>query len=83
MSNGDIINCSTFPQDYDFMGRDVQYVCGMCVPPVMMAQIARQIYLQWFVDELEREEMEAEAADDIPPGAIVNSGEFYPIGEHP
>ena len=61
------------------MGREVQYVCGMCVPPVMMAQIARQIYLQWFGGD----ELEAEAADDIPPGAIVNSGEFYPIGEHP
>lgn len=79
LSDGDIINCSTFPQDYDFMGQNVQYVCGMCVPPVMMAQIARQIYLQWFGGD----EVEAEAEDDIPPGAIVNSGEFYPIGEHP
>lgn len=79
LSNGDMINCSTFPQDYDFIGREVQYVCGMCVPPVMMAQIARQIYLQWFGGD----ELEAEAEDDIPPGAIVNSGEFYPIGEHP
>ena len=79
MSKGDIVNCSTFPQDYDFMGEDVQRVCGMCVPPVMMAQIARQIYLQWFGGE----EIEAEANDDIQPGAIINSDSFYPIGEHP
>ncbi len=35
---------STFPQDYDFNGQPIQYVCGMCVPPVMMAQIATRVY---------------------------------------
>ena len=47
MTDRDIINCQTFPQDYDFMDQSVQYVCGMSVPPVMMAQIARQVYEQW------------------------------------
>jgi len=37
MTDKDIISCQTFPQDYDFMGQNVQYVCGMSVPPVMMA----------------------------------------------
>lgn len=47
LSNGDIINCSTFPQDYDFCGRNVQYICGMSVPPNMMANIAREVKKQW------------------------------------
>ena len=52
-SDADFINVQTFPQDYNFGGQSVQYVCGMSVPPVMMAQIARQIYLQWFKPEEE------------------------------
>ena len=47
MTDHDIINCQTFPQDYNFLGSDVQYVCGMSVPPVMMAKIAEQVYFQW------------------------------------
>ena len=43
----DYINAQTFPQDYDFGKQSVQYVCGMSVPPVMMAQISAQIYEQW------------------------------------
>ena len=29
------------------MDQNVQYVCGMSVPPVMMAKIAEQVYRQW------------------------------------
>lgn len=47
MTDRDIIRCQTFPEDYDFMDQDVQYVCGMSVPPVMMARISEQVYLQW------------------------------------
>ena len=47
MTDRDIISCQTFPQDYDFMDQNVQYVCGMSVPPVMMAKLAEQVYLQW------------------------------------
>ena len=46
-SNEDIRNIQTFPQDYDFNGGDVKYVCGMSVPPNMMANIATEIYKQW------------------------------------
>ena len=49
-SDGDIVNVQTFPQDYDFCGNNVQYVCGMSVPPVMMAHIAREVWEQWLKD---------------------------------
>ena len=51
-SDGDCINVSTFPQDYDFCGNGVQYVCGMSVPPNMMANIAAQIWEQWLSKEV-------------------------------
>lgn len=43
----DYANCQTFPQDYDYNGNDVHYVCGMSVPPNMMANIATEVYEQW------------------------------------
>lgn len=48
ISNKDIITIQTFPQDYNFCGQNVQYVCGMSVPPIMMKKLAEQIYLQIF-----------------------------------
>ncbi len=39
---------STFPVDYDFCGKNVRYVCGMSVPPLMMRTIASEIRRQWF-----------------------------------
>lgn len=51
MTDKDIINCQTFPQDYNFLDQDVQYVCGMSVPPVMMAKISEQVYLQWLISD--------------------------------
>lgn len=47
-SDRDIMAIQTFPQDYDFCGNDVTYVCGMSVPPVMMKKVSEQIYKQWF-----------------------------------
>ena len=47
MSDEDFRNVQTFPQDYDFMDQNVQYVCGMSVPPNMMANIASEVYKQW------------------------------------
>ena len=46
-SDMDFVNIQTFPQDYDFGSESPQYVCGMSVPPVMMAQIASEVYRQW------------------------------------
>lgn len=36
----------TFPDDYNFLKLDPKYICGMSVPPIMMAQVARQIDYQ-------------------------------------
>ena len=47
LSEGDYRNVSSFPQDYDFAENDAQFVCGMSVPPNMMANIAAQIWEQW------------------------------------
>ena len=60
-SISDIINVSSFPQDYDFrvnassgkpehgVHKDskVSFICGMSVPPLMMNRIAEQVKLQW------------------------------------
>lgn len=43
----DFRNVQSFPQDYDFCGNSAQYVCGMSVPPNMMANIAKEVYEQW------------------------------------
>lgn len=46
-SNEDYLATQTFPQDYNFLDQEVVYVCGMSVPPVMMANIASAVYEQW------------------------------------
>lgn len=38
----------TFPLDYDFGKTPAQYLIGMSVPPVMMAQVAAAIREQVF-----------------------------------
>ena len=43
----DCIHMQTFPEDYDFLNNQVGYVCGMSVPPNMMANIANEIWSQW------------------------------------
>jgi DNA (cytosine-5)-methyltransferase 1 len=47
ISDNEIISISTFPQDYNFKTNQPAYLCGMSVPPVMVAQIATRIYEQW------------------------------------
>lgn len=39
---------ATFPEDYDYTGADLNFLTGMCVPPVMTAQIATEIAQQLF-----------------------------------
>lgn len=48
LSEIDFRNVQTFPQDYDFGDQTAKYICGMSVPPVMMANIATEINRQWF-----------------------------------
>ena len=38
----------TYPMDYNFKKIKPKYLIGMSVPPVMTAQIATEIYKQWF-----------------------------------
>lgn len=47
MTDGDYIKAGTFPLDYNFQKNDTKYLIGMSVPPVMMAQIATEVYNQW------------------------------------
>lgn len=53
VSKNDVINVSTFPQDYNFGCKNnlggVCFICGMSVPPNMMAHIASEIRRQWLV----------------------------------
>lgn len=45
--NDDFILGGSFPQDYNFIKNQVKYLVGMSVPPLMIAQIADNIYEQW------------------------------------
>lgn len=47
LSNQSICKIASFPQDYDFKGQKPYYLCGMSVPPVMMANVAAEVYSQW------------------------------------
>jgi DNA (cytosine-5)-methyltransferase 1 len=38
----------TYPLDYNFKKIEPNYLIGMSVPPVMTAQVATEIYNQWF-----------------------------------
>ena len=43
----EILTVSTFPQDYLSPTKDIGWLAGMSVPPVMTAQVSYQIYKQW------------------------------------
>jgi len=47
VSGIDFCKIGSYPQDYNFKKVQPKYLIGMSVPPVMTAQIAHQIYLQW------------------------------------
>lgn len=44
---------SSFPLDYNFMDIETRYLVGMSVPPLMMAQVSYQVYLQLFKNTAE------------------------------
>lgn len=52
LSKYDYCVCGSYPLDYNFKKIDPKYLIGMSVPPVMTAQIAHQIYLQWFKNKV-------------------------------
>ena len=41
------ITGGSYAQDYNFIGLNPKYLIGMSVPPVMTAQIAKQVFIQW------------------------------------
>jgi DNA (cytosine-5)-methyltransferase 1 len=43
INDNEVINISTFPQDYDFNGEKVKYICGMSVPPIMIKRIVTRL----------------------------------------
>jgi DNA (cytosine-5)-methyltransferase 1 len=46
-AGADAVPIGTYPLDYDFKDVEPNYLIGMSVPPVMTAQIANQIRIQW------------------------------------
>ena len=47
LSTSEICKVSTFPIDYNFCNQSPHYICGMSVPPVMMAQVASRVWKYW------------------------------------
>ena len=47
ISKNEVCQIGTYPLDYNFKKIEPKYLIGMSVPPVMTAQVAHQIYLQW------------------------------------
>lgn len=47
LSKDELKMCGSYPLDYNFKNIEPKYLIGMSVPPVMTAQIAHEIYLQW------------------------------------
>ena len=46
-SKDEACQIGSFPLDYNFNGSKPHYIIGMSVPPIMTAQIAKQVYEQW------------------------------------
>jgi len=46
LNNKEVGSIGSWPNDYSFQQIDPQYLIGMSVPPVMMAQVAYQVYQQ-------------------------------------
>lgn len=47
LGRSEVCCISSFPQDYNFINQMPHYVCGMSVPPIMMAKISLEIHKQW------------------------------------
>ena len=46
LNDREIMLAGSWPLDYDFQDIEVNYLVGMSVPPVMMAQVSHQVYKQ-------------------------------------
>jgi len=47
LNDDEILKGQSYPMDYDFLKSPLKYVCGMSVPPVMVANIADRVYEEW------------------------------------
>ncbi len=47
LTRTELIHGGTFPEDYNFSGSRPNFIIGMSVPPIMIAQIAWRIKQQW------------------------------------
>jgi DNA (cytosine-5)-methyltransferase 1 len=47
MNDSELCQIGSYPLDYNFLKNKPEYLIGMSVPPIMVAQIATQIYSQW------------------------------------
>lgn len=47
LSKNEFCKIGSYPLDYNFQTNNWGYLIGMSVPPVMTAQIAKQVYEQW------------------------------------
>lgn len=43
INSDEVRNSQTFPQNYNFNGNEVGYVCGMSVPPIMIKRIVERM----------------------------------------
>ena len=48
LSDLEVIRAQSFPDDYNHLDIDINYLCGMSVPPFMMQRIANQLATQFF-----------------------------------
>lgn len=48
ISQAEAMRLQTFPDDYNPLGQDMRYVCGMSVPPYMMHRLSSAIAAQLF-----------------------------------
>ena len=48
LSDEDILQASSFPLDYNFGKKGAKFICGMSVPPLLMARVAGAVFEQWF-----------------------------------
>jgi DNA (cytosine-5)-methyltransferase 1 len=43
INSQEIVNAQTFPQDFNFCGAKVKYICGMSVPPIMIKRVVTRL----------------------------------------
>jgi DNA (cytosine-5)-methyltransferase 1 len=55
LTDSEFAKRGSYPLDYNFQKIEPKYLIGMSVPPVMTAQVAHQVYLQWLSKTAEKQ----------------------------